>query len=151
MRVQQLACARAGRDAGKGPAKLIHWYVLTSDATHEETVAYFEAQQFFGIDKDCVHFFVQGMLPALDADGTPLRESADRLALSPNGNGGVWQALVHSGSLARMQKDGVRFIYQYGVDNVLVHVADPVLVGILAATGSDVVSKVVLKTDPEEA
>ena len=150
MRVQQLACARAGTVCAS-PARLVHWFVLTSAATHAETVAFFEAHQCFGIAPECVHFVQQGMLPALDRNGTPLRESAHSAVLSPNGNGGVWQAMAHSGSLALMQRAGVQYVFQYGVDNVLVTVADPVLVGFLAASGSDVVSKVVRKTDPNEA
>ena len=150
VRVQQLACARAGTVCAT-PARLVHWFVLTSAATHAETVAFFEAHQCFGIAPECVHFVQQGMLPALDRNGTPLRESAHTVVLSPNGNGGVWQAMAHSGSLALMQRAGVQYVFQYGVDNVLVTVADPVLVGFLAASGSDVVSKVVRKTDPNEA
>lgn len=150
VRVQQLACARAGTVCAS-PARLVHWFVLTSAATHAETVAFFEAHQCFGIAPECVHFVQQGMLPALDSNGTPLRESAHSAVLSPNGNGGVWQAMAHSGSLALMQRAGVQYVFQYGVDNVLVTVADPVLVGFLAASGSDVVSKVVRKTDPNEA
>ena len=121
VRVQQLACSKAGKTC-PSPASMIHWYVLTSEATHAETVAYFEENHFFGIAAECIHFFKQGMLPALDSQGNPLRESADALALSPNGNGGMWQAMVHSGSVERMQRDGVQYIYQYGVDNVLVSV-----------------------------
>ena len=150
VRVQQLACARAGIVCAS-PANLVHWFVLTSAATHAETVAFFEAHQCFGIAPECIHFVQQGMLPALDRNGTPLRESADKVVLSPNGNGGVWQAMAHSGSLALMQRAGVQYVFQYGVDNVLVTVADPVLVGFLAESGSDVVSKVVRKTDPNEA
>eukprot|EP00727_Mastigamoeba_balamuthi_P006065 m51a1_g2078 putative udp-n-acetylglucosamine pyrophosphorylase (455) ;mRNA; r:1494002-1495867 len=129
---------------------LVHWYILTSDATHDDTVAYFESQHFFGLAKESVHFFQQGMLPALDSEGRVLLESRSKVALSPNGNAGVYQALVHSGALAQMRSLGVEYVHQYGVDNVLVRVADPVFCGFVAATGSDVASKVVRKAHADE-
>lgn len=149
IRVQQLACEKEGK-AFVRPANLIHWYVLTSDATHTETAEYFERNAYFGIDCRCVHLFQQGMLPALDAKGNVLLESRTKVALSPNGNAGVYQALVHSGALAQMEAAGVEVVYQYGVDNVLVSVCDPVFVGFVAHNNADCASKVVPKSHPDE-
>lgn len=149
IRVQDLACMRAGKELSR-PASLIHWYVLTSDATHDDTVEYFARMGNFGLDARCVHLFRQGMLPALDSQGRVLLDSRSRVALSPNGNAGVYQALVHSGALAQMESSGVEVVFQYGVDNVLVSVCDPIFVGFVADSKADCAAKVVPKAHPDE-
>jgi len=123
---------------------------MTSDATHHETVEYFKREQYFGLDPACVRFFEQGMLPALDKQGNVLLEARDRVALSPNGNAGVYQALVHSGLLGELERSGVELIYQYGVDNALVPVCDPTFLGFVASRNAECACTCVEKTRPEE-
>lgn len=123
--------------------------VMTSPATHEETVAYFEEKQNFGLDD--IHFFQQGTMPALDAaTGHVLLEAPGKLFLSPNGHGGALTALSDSGLLAKLESRGVRTIFYFQVDNPLVRVGDPAFVGRHLETGSEVSSKVVFKSEPEE-
>src|SRR3984885_5345739 len=47
--------------------KPIPYFVMTSDATHEETVAFFHEHKFFGLPAGDVFFFEQGNMPAVDA------------------------------------------------------------------------------------
>lgn len=46
----------------------IPWYLMTSEENHEDTVNFFEQNQYFGYPKTAVTFFKQGMLPMLDAN-----------------------------------------------------------------------------------
>ena len=41
----------------------IHWFILTSEINNEATIAAFEANGFFGLPKESVHFIVQGLVP----------------------------------------------------------------------------------------
>ena len=126
------------------------WYVMTSIVTHDATVAYFASRRHFSLpEADCV-FFQQRELPAVSNDGRILLDSRHRIALSPNGNGGLFDGLQHSGCIADMQRRGVQSVHVYGVDNVLVRVADPTLVGFALLSGSECVNKVVLKEDAAE-
>ena len=59
-------------------------YVMTSDKNHDETIAFFEEQNYFGYPKDFVKFFKQEMAPSVDFQGKLYMESADSLSLSPN-------------------------------------------------------------------
>ena len=126
------------------------WYVMTSIVTHQATVAFYESNGHFGLPPADIAFFQQRELPALDGEGKILMDLKHRIALSPNGNGGLFDALLHSQSIADMQRRGVESVHVYGVDNVLVKVADPTLIGFARHHGADCVNKVVLKTNPHE-
>lgn len=76
-----------------------------------------------------VLFFSQGALPALTEDGRIIREAPARLAMAPDGNGGVYMALRASGALADMAAHGVEAVDCYCVDNALVRLGDPLFVG----------------------
>ena len=147
-RIKQLA-AQHTRTAD---ASTLHlpWYIMTSIVTHEPTLAYFQQHAYFGLPEADVRFFQQSELPALSSDGRILLESRHKLALSPNGNGGMFDALHASGCLADMARRGVTSVHTYGVDNVLIRVADPALVGFARLHGAECVNKVVLKEEPEE-
>jgi UDP-N-acetylglucosamine/UDP-N-acetylgalactosamine diphosphorylase len=57
LRLERVAAAKAGKDVG---AVKIRWYVMTSGPTRTETEKYFEAKNYFGLDKSNVVFFEQG-------------------------------------------------------------------------------------------
>lgn len=129
----------------------IPWLIMTSDATHLETVDFFRSKAFFGLDPDTVHFFQQGSLPALDAQtGQILMIAPDQLSLSPDGHGGLVQALCHSGLLKKMQQQGVEHFFYHQVDNPTVIMVDPALMGFHLLHGSQLTTNVVCKTSPTE-
>ena len=97
--------------------------IMTSQENDEATKAYFAEYNWFGLNQDQVIFFIQGMLPALDAaTGQVLLKAPGELALSPNGHGGVIQALHEAGLLDQLQSQGVTDCYYFQVDNPLVKV-----------------------------
>ena len=125
-------------------------YVMTSDKNHEETTAFFEEKQYFGYPKDFVKFFKQEMAPSVDFQGKLYMESADSLALSPNGNGGWFYSMAVTGVLKDVKARGVEWLNIFAVDNVLQRIADPVFVGATIDSGCVSGAKVVRKADPEE-
>jgi len=129
----------------------ILWMIMTSDATHDETVAFFEANNNFNLPKQSVVFFMQGSLPALDAaTGNILLSSPSGLALSPDGHGGLIMALRNAGLLDRMQHEGVEHVFYHQVDNPTVIIADPALIGFHLQQKSALTTNVVCKTSPTE-
>src|ERR1700722_1026949 len=95
--------------------------VMTSDATHAETLEYFEQNGRFGLPPGDVAFFRQGTMPALHlTTGKLLMEKPGRLFTSPNGHGGTLTALNDSGLLETMAGRGVTQIFYFQVDNPLV-------------------------------
>lgn len=126
-------------------------YVMTSDATHDETAAYLAEHDYFGLPAADVRLFKQGNLPAVDAaTGQLLLEQRGSLALSPDGHGGMLQALVASGSLADMQARGLAQLFYFQVDNPLVVMCDPTFIGYHLASGSEMSTQVVAKTAPDD-
>lgn len=130
----------------------VPWYIMTSGPTHQNTVDFFQAHSFFGLDSAQIKFFQQGVLPALTLkDGRIFLQTKGSLALSPDGNGGIYAALRAHGILAELEAKGVEYVHMHSVDNCLVRMADPVFVGLCMERGADCASKAVAKTDPKES
>eukprot|EP01059_Diplonema_ambulator_P006328 TRINITY_DN16067_c0_g1_i1.p1 TRINITY_DN16067_c0_g1~~TRINITY_DN16067_c0_g1_i1.p1 ORF type:complete len:497 (+),score=91.30 TRINITY_DN16067_c0_g1_i1:53-1492(+) len=129
----------------------VSWLVMTSHATHDATVAYFEKKGYFGLDKDQVFFFSQGRMPSLDQDGKILLSQKHDISMSPDGNGGIYVALKASGALDWLHARGVNWVQVYSVDNILIKVADPTFYGFCATRNLDAAAKTVPKKDASEA
>lgn len=126
--------------------KAIPLFLMTSPATHAETLRYFEDHHYLGLDKEQVHLFCQGTMPAVDSmSGKLLLESRDSLALSPDGHGGTVAALHNSGALATMRQQGITQLFYAQVDNPLVRLCDPTLLGHHLMAGSEMTTLVVRK------
>lgn len=128
----------------------IPWYIMTSVINNEETVAFFRENEFFGLPEDRVHFFTQGLMPAVDSEGKILLSSESEIALSPDGHGGSLRALVRSGAIRQMEADGIDTISYFQVDNPLVRCIDPAFIGFHLLQNSELSSKMVPKAYPEE-
>ena len=145
--MRRLAASRAG-----GECKPLPWYIMTSAATRAKTEAFFVAHRHFGLPASDVIFFDQGWLPPLSPDsGAMVLASRGALAAAPDGNGGVFAALRASGCLADMATRGATGAYVYCVDNALVRVGDPALVGFCRARSAAAGAKVVPRAGPAEA
>lgn len=129
----------------------IPYLVMTSDATHDDTEAFFREHEWFGLNEDDVHFFRQGTMPACDAEsGKLLLAEKQRLATSPDGHGGVLVALERTGLLELCRERGIERLFYHQVDNPLCRVCDPVFLGLHVLRESEMSTKVVPKRTPEE-
>jgi len=81
-------------------------------------------------------------------DGKLLLSDVGEIFASPDGHGGALLALQKSGALDDMQKRGVEHVFYGQIDNPLVQVCDPALLGYHAKSKSEMTSQVVRKTDP---
>lgn len=138
---------KLGQLSGGGD-KSVPFYIMTSPLNHVATATYFaEHADEFGID---VQFFPQGTLPALTFEGKMILETPTSLAVAPDGNGGIYPALVKHGILKDMKTRGIKYMHVFGVDNALVKPADPTFVGYCINRHADCGNKVLWKTSPDE-
>ncbi len=128
----------------------IPWYIMTSDMNDQATREFFENNSYFGLSKTNVMFFKQGTMPAIGNDGKLLLDEKYSLALAPNGHGGSLLALKNSGALNDMLKRGVEYISYFQVDNPLVSVVNPLLLGLHCLEESEMSSIMLSKTGPFE-
>lgn len=138
------------RAARRRSGRPLPWCVMTSESTDTAIRAFFRDHDFFGLPEPDVLFFCQASTPALDHRGRILLEAPDRIAVCPGGHGGVIPALLESGVLDRLEERGIRWITTFQVDNPLVHVADPVFLGLHALANAEMSCKVVAKRSPRE-
>ena len=73
-KVQQLAEKKSGKKN-----IVIPWYVMTSGPTRKPTEEFFEEHKYFGLGKDDVMIFEQGILPCVSNEGKILLESKSKV------------------------------------------------------------------------
>jgi UDP-N-acetylglucosamine/UDP-N-acetylgalactosamine diphosphorylase len=72
--VQELAAKKVSKSA-----VVVPWYVMTSGPTRGPTQKFFEENNYFGLKKENVLFFEQGVLPCISNDGKILLESKSKV------------------------------------------------------------------------
>ena len=76
------------KDAKKKFGVTIPWYIMTSDENNDQTVAFFEANNYFGYDKDKINFFKQSKMPVVDTEGKLLVDENYKIKEASDGHGG---------------------------------------------------------------
>ncbi|MEC7695891.1 MAG: UDPGP type 1 family protein [Planctomycetota bacterium] len=126
-------------------------YLMTSPATHQETVSYLKSEQNFGIPASEIMVFCQGTMPAVDATtGKLLLESKGSLFLSPDGHGGMLSALSRCAALEDMRQRGIKHLFYFQIDNPLATVCDPTFIGHHILAESEYTLQVIAKQKPED-
>ncbi len=128
----------------------IPWYIMTSPLNYDATVEIFQSADYYGLGKENVFIFQQGTLPNFDFNGNILLTDKDQIATSPDGHGGSLKALYKSGAVADMRKRGVEYLSYWQVDNPLIHLIDPLFIGLHVMDAAEMSSKALIKSGPLE-
>ena len=139
------------KEEGKKYGVIIPWFIMTSKENNKETVEFFAKNKFFGYEKDKnIFFFIQGELPMVDTEGKILIGEDGLVKEAANGHGGIYEALVKNGMTKKMRELGVEWIFIGGVDNCLVKMVDPIIMGIAIKKHVTAAGKSVVKANPQE-
>lgn len=139
------------KDEGKKYGVTIPWFIMTSRENNEDTISFFEKNKFFGYQKDKnIFFFVQGELPVVDTEGKILIGEDGLIKQAADGHGGIYESLVKSGMTEKMKQLDIDWVFIGGVDNCLVKMVDPVLMGVAIDKGVTVACKSIVKANPHE-
>lgn len=123
---------------------------MTSNENNKDTIQFFEDNNYFGYPKDKIEFFIQGELPMIDTEGRILVNENGLVKLAADGHGGVFTAMEENGIIDEMKKNGIEWVFIGGVDNVLVKMIDPLLIGFTESRNYLAAAKSVVKANPEE-
>ena len=130
---------------------VVPWFIMTSRENNKETVEFFEKNKCFGYQKDKnLFFFMQGQLPMVDTEGKILIGEDGLVKEAADGHGGIYEALVKNDMTKKMKELGVEWVFIGGVDNCLVKMVDPVLMGIAIDKNVSVAGKSLVKANPHE-
>lgn len=126
-------------------------YVMTSPATDQKTRAFLAEHQNFGLPASDVFYFCQATMFAVDDRFERILLAAPgEVALAPDGHGGMLRALERSGGLQDCVRRGITTLFYGQIDNPLLQVCDPLLLGSHRLADSEMTTQVVQKRRPLE-
>jgi UDP-N-acetylglucosamine pyrophosphorylase len=137
------------KESGKKYGVEVPWFIMTSRENNEQTIEFFKKNKYFGYEKN-IYFFIQGQLPMVDTEGKILIGENGLIKEAADGHGGVYESLVKSGMVDKMKELGIEWVFIGGVDNCLVRMVDPVLMGLAIYKGVTGAGKSVVKANPQE-
>jgi len=129
---------------------IIPWYIMTSDENNEQTLEFLEDNNYFGYNKENIKLFKQGKAPLISTKGQLLIGKDKLIKEASDGNGSIYQSLEKNGILEDMKQKNIKWVFVGGVDNVLLRIVDPLLVGVTVSENNQIASKSVIKVSPKE-
>jgi len=132
----------------------ILWYIMTSNENKNETIKFFEKNNYFGLNKNSVKFFVQKDIPVIDENSKVVLGTDYLIKTASNGNGGIYEALntkligleiQNQTVLESLKNNGIEWIFVSGVDNILVNPIDPLFIGLTIKEDNLIAAKTVKK------
>ncbi|KAK8833064.1 hypothetical protein WA577_004041, partial [Blastocystis sp. JDR] len=92
-------------------------YIMTSQFNRKEIEVIFSTHNYYGLNQSQIVFFSQGSLPCVDDSGHIIMREKHKIALSPDGSGGVFPALDKNHFVFQWKQQGIEFVQIFGIDN----------------------------------
>lgn len=128
----------------------IPWYIMTSRQNNEDTINFFEKNDYFGYSKENVYFFKQGELPVLNDQGKLMLNKEGNINTAADGHGGVFISMEKEKITENMKQRGIKWVFIGPVDNVLIKMIDSIFIGICQDKNVLAGGKSIIKAYPEE-
>lgn len=128
----------------------IPWYIMTSEENNDDIKEFFAKNNYFGYDESNIKFFSQGNLPLLSQEGKILIDEEFNIKQAADGNGGIFNSMYKNGIIKDIEEKDIKWIFIGSIDNILLKIADPLLIGVAENTGVEIATKSIPKNSPEE-
>jgi UDP-N-acetylglucosamine/UDP-N-acetylgalactosamine diphosphorylase len=128
----------------------IPWYIMTSTENNDRTVEFMKEHNYFGYSEKDIMFFKQGNLPILSEQGKLLIDECGNIKLAADGNGCIYKSMKIDGVIDDMKKRGIEWVFIGAVDNALLNMVDPILLGLTINDINEIGAKSVVKVNPHE-
>lgn len=89
-------------------------------------------------------------MPLISEDGKLLVDENLHIKYAADGNGCIYKSMRLDGVLDDMKQKGIKWVFIGAVDNALLNMVDPILLGLTSCDGNQIGSKSVVKRSPEE-
>lgn len=129
---------------------IIPWYIMTSRENNEQTIEFFEKNNYFDYPKEYIKFFVQGELPMVNQEGKIILNENGLIKLAADGHGGIFEAIFRNKIIEDMKQKNVEWIFIGPIDNPLVKMIDEVFIGITVDKKVLMAGKSLVKANPNE-
>ena len=123
---------------------------MTSKDNNEETIEFLEKNNYFGYPRESIKFFLQGELPLIGEDKEFLLDKEGKIQFASDGNGSIYHSLKKNGILEEMKQNKIEWIYICSVDNILLKMVEPILLGLTVEEKNEIASKTIVKKSPDE-
>jgi UDP-N-acetylglucosamine/UDP-N-acetylgalactosamine diphosphorylase len=128
----------------------LRWSIFCHPGEVNRVSSFFKANGYFGLKCSNISILPQDLLPVVDRRGKILLTGPGKLAMSPNGHGGILLHLLEEERLQAIESWGIKHLFYFQVDNPLVNLADSLFLGHHIKNQLQISSKAVRKTDPGE-
>lgn len=145
----EVLCDRL-KEAYKKYNVYIPWYIMTSRQNNEDTINFFEKNNYFGYSKENIYFFKQGELPVLNEQGKLMLNKEGNINTAADGHGGIFVSMEKEKVTENMKQRGIKWVFIGPVDNVLIKMVDPIFIGICQDKNVLAGGKSIIKAYPEE-
>lgn len=123
---------------------------MVSRENQEETIKFFKDKNYFNYPKEQIKFFMQGEMPLIGEDKQFLLNKEGKIMLASDGNGSIYHSMKEHKILEDMKQKNIEWVYICSVDNVLLQMVEPILLGLTIEQKSEIASKTIVKANPEE-
>jgi len=128
----------------------LNCYIMTSPENNDETVSFFEENNYFDYPKDKIKFFPQGELPLLDKKGKLILGENGLIKLASDGNGGIFYSMAKNGIIDELKENEIEWVFVGSVDNLLIKYVDVLLLGLAIKNKVKLATRTIIKNDPYE-
>ncbi len=138
------------KEANKAFGVEIPWYIMTSEENNDETEKFLKENNYFGYNPTKIHLFKQSKMPLMSKEGKILVDKDFKVKQASDGHGGIFNSMKKQGVINELEKNQVKWIFTCGVDNILVNMVDPYLIGLAIEKNCKLATRSLVKNSPTE-